>query len=273
MQRKRKSFKDTFEELQYIGLLELVNAFTAKFKKETIDISELIEIADNSVPILEKYNSIVFISNIQAVNKTKYVSPNCKAVTGYETYEFIKGDSKFFHEIYCQAEKKSALEYLKIIIEHQKQASPETKKDYIYSTTFRMFHKYGYFKWMQSFWFFYLFKQNNPVISISILSDIDDIKADDCSTLNIYKFDKEKNTYKTERKEKSPPYGFDILTKEEIRILKLLSDGLNNRETAKALNTTEHIIKDRRKKMLKKTWCSNITELIYHAYRNNLIKL
>lgn len=273
MQRKKTSFKNTFLELQNLGFIELLNLIAGSLNRVDVNIDEIKCKIDKNIDLFEQRNCVFFLSNLQNNRKTIYVSPNSTEITGYSPKEFIEGGTSFFHEIYCQADKKSAYEYLKIIAIHQRKSDIRHKKDYIYTTTFRLFTKKGYYRWMHSSWVFYIFKNNRPFISASVLTDIDDIKTDDYSDLNICKYDHNTKQYITERIESRPPYGLNLINEKELFIIKRLSEGFTNDEIAASLKISGHKVKDIRKKLLKKTWCSNITELIYQAYRNKLITL
>ncbi|ARV07431.1 hypothetical protein BTO04_12350 [Polaribacter sp. SA4-10] len=87
---------------------------------------------------------------------------------------------------------------------------------------------------------------------------------------NILKLDNEGKTpllYKTTLD--SPPN----ITKRELEVLKLICKGKSSLETSEILKLGPRTIDTYRSKLLEKTNCKNIAELIMYAIRNRLIKL
>ncbi len=64
---------------------------------------------------------------------------------------------------------------------------------------------------------------------------------------------------------------WDNLKQEDIEIIKLISDGKNNREIALTLNYTEGTIKNRISRILKIFNVSSRTELVVFCLKNNII--
>src|SRR5262249_12146248 len=74
-----------------------------------------------------------------------------------------------------------------------------------------------------------------------------------------------------QRQEENPPE--EILTPRESEVLRLLADGLSNREIATQLNISEHTIKFHIGSILGKLGASSRTEAVTRGLRSGLIDL
>jgi DNA-binding NarL/FixJ family response regulator len=63
----------------------------------------------------------------------------------------------------------------------------------------------------------------------------------------------------------------DALTESEKSLVKMVADGLRNREIADKLAISENVVKDRLKTIFKKTGTSDCLELALHAIHYRLI--
>jgi len=66
---------------------------------------------------------------------------------------------------------------------------------------------------------------------------------------------------------------FERLTEREKEILKLLADGLTNKEIARALQITPHTVQTHREHLMQKLNIHNRTELLKYALRKGLVSL
>lgn len=62
------------------------------------------------------------------------------------------------------------------------------------------------------------------------------------------------------------------MTASQLPVLRLASKGLTISETAEALNVTEAVVAERRKKMCQVNKCRNLTHLVAKALRNGVIQ-
>jgi DNA-binding NarL/FixJ family response regulator len=65
------------------------------------------------------------------------------------------------------------------------------------------------------------------------------------------------------------PGGINILTKREEDLVRLVADGLGNREVARRLNLSEHTIKNYMFRIFDKLGISNRVELVLYALNNS----
>ncbi|MFT4526153.1 MAG: DNA-binding NarL/FixJ family response regulator [Bacteroidia bacterium] len=63
-----------------------------------------------------------------------------------------------------------------------------------------------------------------------------------------------------------------MITSREQQVLNLIALGKKSRDIAISLELSVHTIHNHRKNMLKKTGCSNTTQLIIWGMKNGLIK-
>lgn len=271
MQRKKILYDDIFASLRLLGWKELMDFFVNQFMANKTDVSELVKEFDKFNSLLLELDSFVIIADVTKVSWL-YVSPSSKQILGYNNIEMQNKGGMFLLDVFCPPDKKASRDYLLRINEHHKKCELSQKSRCTYNTTFRLFHKKGYYKWFHNNWrFTHHNKNGKPLISVSILTDIDQFKTDDSLDLIISKHKPETNTHEIEYKEKQLPMGMADLKPVETKILKLLAEGDNNATIANELQLKESTIKDYRKKMLNKTMCSNTAELIYQTLRNNII--
>ena len=272
MQKKKNTYKEVFASIGYYGLKELTTIFLNRLIKRSLDIEEIKFKMDEINEDIVLFNSFIIIVEYTTMTFS-YVSKSCREVTGYSQDEWIKGGENFFVDNHCPAERTVGKNYLHAILNHQSKCPVNEKSYYNYTTTFRFYHKNGYFFWLNNHLIYYMHdKAGKLLLSISILTDIDKFKSNDNLSLKIIKYNPETGEYIIEQSIDMPPEGLNLLNVTELKILKMLSEGLNNEAISKRLNLSVHTIRDYRKGMLKKTWCSNTVELVYYALRNNLIQ-
>ena len=271
MQRKKISYNDIFTVLSSMGMKELIELYYNRLMVNKTDWSSLGTSFNKLNNFLDELDSFIILSDVPTLTYP-YVSNGCKNILGHEASDLIKNGAEFLTDISCPADRGVSFKYVRYFKKHQNNCAPDQNTNYIYSTTTRFYHKSGYFKWfLTNFQFMFYDKQNKPLLTVVILTDINHFKPDDTLSLVINKCSQNGNEH-TEYYDRKMPAGMDYLSKTDIDILKLLAEGHNNTAIAKELSFSESTIKDYRKKMLQKTWCSNTTELIYHALRNNLIE-
>ncbi|MDX9906828.1 MAG: LuxR C-terminal-related transcriptional regulator [Bacteroidales bacterium] len=103
--------------------------------------------------------------------------------------------------------------------------------------------------------------------AINILTDITQIKTDNSVNLSVFNV----KTGKVLLEEKDTlPMTFRF-SKREMEILRLLKIGMRSSEIAGRLFISRHTVDTHRRKMLEKTGCKNIMELVHHASRLGII--
>ena len=269
MLEKRKSFKQHFARYSTITFQHIYEIFMNAVSDD-LDLGILIKKLDELNPILEANNSLFVISDLRTITYP-YISKSCKTVFGYSPEEWTSKGLAFYSDNYCQADVKSGEVFLKQILKHNASIPNNEKPDYSYVTTYRFFHKNGYFVWLYNRWVFSINdEKGKAILTLTLITSIDSFKTNDNCSLHIIKIDNRTGELQKTEVVKAPVIA--TFNNSELQILTLLSHGKNNGEIAKELHLSEHTIKDYRKKMLKKTWCSNTVELIYFALRNGLIQ-
>jgi len=62
-----------------------------------------------------------------------------------------------------------------------------------------------------------------------------------------------------------------LLTRRELEILKWIMDGLASKQIAERLHISIHTVNAHRKNMLRKTNCTNFSEIVKYAIKHNLL--
>jgi DNA-binding CsgD family transcriptional regulator len=100
-----------------------------------------------------------------------------------------------------------------------------------------------------------------PCYHISTYADITPLKTDD--TLNLYE---EGINYKVKITKKYPLFRDKLrLSRKEIEILKMISDGYVSKQIADKLSISFHTVNTHRRNMLKKTHSVTSSELVSYA--------
>jgi len=272
MLEKKKSFKTHFAVFTTITIKHLYDLFINKYITEPINFTSIANDFDEINHLLAANNSFILISDTSTFS-IPYVSQTSVQVSGYSPKEWNDKGISFFADNYCQADVKNAEYFFKQIMEHHNSLPIITRKDYTYISTYRFFHKNGYFVWFQNRAVFRFNDSKGKVLSmIMLITSIDTIKTDDSTSLQIIHVHPQTGVNTVEKTETVQSSTLANFNNSERQILTLLSYGKDNGEIAKELNLSEHTVKDYRKKMLKKTWCSNTVELLYFALRNGLIE-
>jgi DNA-binding NarL/FixJ family response regulator len=267
--------RDLFKQIQLFykafDLTQLVELCESRMFSKPNDINELIDFFDECDTILVNSNQFIFLIDLQEI-RILYVSSSFSNHTGYSAEKMVSGGISMFIKKACIADAMIGAEILKQIFNHAKQKELKDKSHYIYTSHFRSLNSQGIYKWFLSRMVMLTQNKNEkPQLMLSIITAIDHFKADGAFSYTLSKFNQKINRYETLSKIQIPPEGLLNLSNTDLNILKLLSLGYDNAKIGLELGYTEHTVKDYRKKMLKKTWCSNTSELICFALRNQLI--
>ncbi len=273
MVQKKVSFNKHFANVSYYGLVELTKFFVRLSGKKILNISEYTSIIDSVNKFLNRHNTFVIIGEPNSL-AFPYVSKSSKCVTGYTNNEWIKYGMTLIINNHCAADRRILKKYLHIIMDHQKKCPLHEKFLYRYSNTMRLYNKFGYYYFINNQLIFLKHdKQGNPLLTMSIISNINNVKQNDSHSIQISKYNSTTNNFEQEYYEDDLNTDINKLNSTELKILELLGEGYENESIGKKLGYSSSTIKSYRKKMLKKTWCDNTPQLLYHAYRNKLIQL
>lgn len=105
--------------------------------------------------------------------------------------------------------------------------------------------------------------------SLNIHTDIDHITKTNCLTFSLIVLQCFPSY--TNIKVNQNSSGYTLFTSREIEIIKLISEGMKNKEIDKRLSISENTIKTHRKNIYKKSNCKNATELINKCISIELI--
>jgi len=270
MHSKKDTFSSFFTNLQFLNPGDIAKLFKVKPSSRKADISFLMKFFDEKFLDIENCTSYLVIHDLKS-DQLLYVSSSVYNVTGYKKEEFISGGTSLLLKNICPTDRENCLKILVKISSHQKESISD-KHLYQYQTTFRFLNKNGYYKWILYKMMFVAHDEKNiPWISISIITNMDNFTINDDLCFSQLKFNPKTAIYDIEYNEVYKPEYLNILNQKDLIILKLLAEGMDNKQIANELNHKENTIKDYRKKMLKKTWCENSAELLAFALRNGLI--
>ena len=152
-------------------------------------------------------------------------------------------------------------------IKHCLKKSPLHGKQYL-NMTFRALKKDGqYIRVLRQSSPYQYNKKGKLISNLSILSDISFMKDNDKIEWEIISNNHDKVAFK--QKIYKEFKGF--FTPRELEIIKLIKDGLTNRQIASVLHISIHTVISHRKNILKKCNCHNIEELLSFVDNNGII--
>lgn len=182
----------------------------------------------------------------------QYVSPSVKIVTGYSASEFMKKGVNFnfaiYHHDLLMTQRAIHIELFDFI----KSVAKKERVDYKYSYNFMVKHANGkYIKLLQHSRIVEFDKAGNPLLMLAICHEISDFSKENKQTLVISKLKKGKEIIVL-KKDFFPEFENGVLTRKEIEVWKLISDGLSSKEIASQLNIKLNTVFTHRKKIHKK---------------------
>jgi len=267
MQKRKIRLKEFYAATKVLEAADLLKIFRFKIRNTPFDIKEVVDYYENQSQLMDDSHTYIMISNL-ANMKLFYVSSSFKTITGYSNDEFMKRGFNFFAENYCPADRLNGILIVSDLYKHQQSLPAEERARHLYSSQFRFLCKDGNYKYFQSI--FGYFSLNGNEFSHSVITEIDFFNCDNRIPFSIYYINHNNKIQLIQHKE-LVPNGGEKLNELDLKILTLLSNGLDNYQIANELGYTEQTIKDYREKMLKKTWCSNMSELICFALINEYI--
>jgi DNA-binding CsgD family transcriptional regulator len=272
MHTRKASFNKFFKGFEGPDFDEMLKVLGCRITEKPADICSLKEPLNEAEDFLKQTDSFLLITDLRTLSFI-HASDTALQVTGFPGHKFLNEGAIWFMKNYCPADRINGMKALKTIMDHQKETETNEKSLYQYILTFRFLNNNGYYIWMYNrIMFISHDDEGKPWIMVSLLSSMKHFKANDNISFTRLKFNRGKGIYETQESQELEPEYLDILSSTDLKILKLLAEGFNNRQIAERLNYTEHTIKAYRKKMLKKTWCNNTAELLSFSLRNKLIK-
>lgn len=271
MHEKKNSFKQHFAQYYTITAKNLYDWFKTDDFNRTQNEAFLQQKIEEMTPLLRQSNAFAYITNSTQVSFS-CTSSNIAELVGYSKEDWDNRGLPLFIDSFCLADVESNEFFFKKMLSHQEIISVNERRNYLYTTNFRFFHKNGYYVWLLCHSVFLHYNTAGKIMYVfNIIRRIDSIKPDDSSWLQIAKINENGELPTIISTDKHPAQGLNNLSKTEIKIIELLSHGLDNMDIAVELELKESTIKSYRKTLLQKTWCSNTVELVSYAVRNNLI--
>lgn len=271
MLEKKNSFKQHFSQYYTITAKHLYEWFKIENSDNAQNEAFFQSKIDEMTPLLRQHNAFAYIANSVNISFA-CSSANISDIVGYSSDEWNKRGFALFIDSFCLADVESNELFFKKMLAHQESIAVSERHKYMYTTCFRFFHKNGYYVWLSCLTVFLHYNAAGKIAYVfNVIQSINSIKPDDSSWLQIAKLNDKGDLPTHISTDKYPAQGLKKLTTTEIKIIDMLSYGLDNADIASELGLTENTVKSYRKALLQKTWCSNTVELVNYAIRNKLI--
>lgn len=235
---------------------------TDEYKKYLINIKSF----NNSYIF---YNQFYLINDLFE-NRIAYIHPNIESVTGYNHRDLLTYD-QFLNFIHPD-DSETVIDNSRMIISTCKQYKEKYEPFHpkiIFSIDFRYRHINGeYIKLNRQTTCFSIDKLGNLVFSIDLFTEVKNSINNKELKINLleevkYNFELDNILEKFHKRIR--------ITKREIDILRLLSEGESATTIAKKLCLSIHTIISHRKHMIEKTGTKNTADLVRYAIKNGLI--
>ena len=221
--------------------------------------------------VLNNAASFFFIIDFSKMDYV-YVSDSITNVMGYTAEEWKKeGMQAAFRTLHPDDHERLKKVHEDQFTFHFSKPIAE-RKDYRYSTDFRVYRKDKSVIWiMTQDSFIALDDDGKPSLAFEICTDVTHLKKNNTMTLSVTKCDK-KGSFITEKKYYYPleKKGGTFSTR-EIEILQLLHLGLSSKQIGANLSISELTVFKHRRNMIEKAGVANMHALVNHAVKNGLI--
>lgn len=211
---------------------------------------------------INPFPSYYFIFNCET-SEIEYTSPDITRVLGYEPNEFniqllLEYIHPEDHTIFIQHETK-ALEFCR-------QLAPELQDKYYVIHDFRMKTKTGASVRIQQRSYACEIRNNVLKKTMVIHSDISQLKNHQEAELHFIGINGETSYLNVHRElEKKITFINKLFSKKEIEILRYMVQGIKSEDIAQLTDRSIFTIRNHRKKILKKSGCNNVQELLVKA--------
>lgn len=224
------------------------------------DIQDLNTIG-NSCHYIFNYTSMTFV----------YVDHKFQEIVGYDSDHLLIHGVYFLNNIIYPEDISAYLLSLKKINQYLFEIPLARRKNYQASFDFRIKRIDGSsLRLLQQILTLEYDEKGNLMYSLDRYTDITHWEKDEETVLTITGPDISKILiFYPGRKYDSITEG--MFTKTEIKVLRLLSEGLSSKEVADRINISFNTVNTHRRNMLRKAKMKNTTELIQYAYLNTII--
>lgn len=226
-------------------------------KEEIKDLNNI----GHSCHLIFNYSSMTFA----------YVDHRFMEIAGYDSDHLLIHGLYFLSNIIYPEDIPAYLLSLKKINQHLFDIPAAKRKNYQISFDFRIKRIDGNaLRLLQQMVALEFDEKGNLMYSLDRYTDITHWEKDDETVLTITGPDIVKNLIFYPGR-KSDGAAECMFTKTEIKILKLLSEGMSSKEIANRASISFNTVNTHRRNMLKKAIVKNTTELIQYAYLNKII--
>lgn len=226
------------------------------------------------LPILnaqKHWQDHVFVLTDHSTMEFLYVSKNTKQYLGYTHQDILREGVDMFCPLIHPDDIQRISTVFRDFFGAYFSFPIEERLSFRYCNDLRIKGPDGkYVWWLQEVTFLKTDHMGRPLLSLSSLTNITSLKQDDSLNLYIGKYEDAINY--TIRVAKHYPLGEELpLSKRELEILKLISDGYLSKQIADKLHISFHTVNTHRQHMLEKTHTFNSSDLIRYAYQHGLI--
>lgn len=260
---------------QHPDFITYLKAAKSKIVHEKVpDLDAFFSNLNSFNPLLNHLDNVLYIIDFRN-GEFKYIGPNSKYVQGYEAEEMMRyGPLRVIEELFHPVDAE-------IIVT---QMFPEGNSVYLntpgldfakskISYSYRLKQKDGSYKMLlQQFTIMMVDEEKNPLMIMGTISNINDIHTKNelfCRVHTMNASNKWKKIF-----ERIYPLNSETeidLSPKEIEIIKFINKGLTTKEIAQLTNRSVETIKTQRKKILAKTGCQSMNEVIAMANRNGWV--
>jgi len=201
-----------------------------------------------------------------------YASKNIKNLVGYSDQDIIKDKIIASHEVVHPDDTQRLFFLFEDLFEIYFSIPLEDRLKYIFTHSLRIKKRDGKFIWLlHEFVFLKHDHEGKPLISLSRVNDMTSMKGDDTIGLYIGKYDDQCN-YSIQFSKRYPQLKDVIqLSRREIEILKMISDGYLSKQIADKLHISFHTVNTHRQHMLEKTHTTTSSEMVSYACEHGII--
>jgi DNA-binding CsgD family transcriptional regulator len=250
----------------YQEYLEVCRSISAK--SELVAFQKLVK-GDN---VLSDFRSPMGICLIDySKRKYEYLSDYSQEIVGHSRDNYISGGTEFHNGVWLTEDKVIFEKQLfRDIQEFWSRISPDEIPKYRFSFCYRYFRDDGTVSHLLQHCNYHESQGGQPVLNLSLFSDISEYKTDNTMVLTISYLDSQKGYVKVFSKTYLPVKKTPLSSRES-EVLKLCLEGNSSKMIAEKLFLSIQTVKNHKRNMMDKTSAKNIAELISLCLLNSWI--
>ena len=246
------------------------------YANDVTDDLEIFNMLQNYKQLAAHSPSILPVFFVIDYSRQQYLffSESIKLLLGYDARQILEGGMLHTREIlqkdYFNTFNKFVFPSILGVL---RESEAEERLNYIFSFNYQMKNRNGqYIDILQKTSYITSPETGMPLFGLNMAFDITGFKNNKTLVQTIERVNPHNNTRQLIANNIYFPFEEDnILSSQEIRVLKWLADGLSSKQIAEKLHLSETTIISHRKNMMIKTNTKNVAELISYAYRNHII--